>query len=69
MIYLDSDLVLYIINSSIVFSTSYFLKDIKAYIVWEIFKRYKLNTYLGPPDIILVNININFIVIKFKIKV
>ena len=69
MIYLDGDPVLYIINSNIIFSASYFLRDIKAYTVWEVLKRYWFNTYLGPLDIILVNTGTNFIAIKFKAKV
>ena len=69
MIYLDSDPVFYIIDSSIVFSTNYFLKDIKAYIVWEVFKRYWFNTYLRPLNVILVNVGTNFIATKFKTEV
>ena len=66
--YLNNDLVLYIIDSSIVFSTSYFLRDIKAYIVWKVLKRYWFNTYFRFLDVILVNVNTNFIAIKFKVK-
>ena len=69
VMYLDGNLVFYVIDSSIAFNTSCFLRDIKAYIVWEVLKKCWLNTYLGPLDVILVDIGINFVAVKFKVEV
>ena len=53
------------ININIGFTVGYFFCDIKANIVWEAFKRYWLDIYLGLLDVVSVNVGTNFAVTKF----
>ena len=66
--YLLEALVLYIIDTNTRFITSCFFCNIKVNIVWEAFKRCWLNIYFGLLDVVSVNIGINFIITKFKVK-
>jgi hypothetical protein len=60
VIYINGKLVLYAINEAILFQAARFLADIQARIISNIFKAIWINTYVGPPNIMIINAGKNF---------
>jgi hypothetical protein len=57
--------VLYAIKEAIVFQAAKFLPNITAKIIWDVLRNMCINTYIGPPDVIITNAGTNLTVIKF----
>jgi hypothetical protein len=64
--YLDSKLVLHVIDAFISFQTASFLKDILARTTWDILRLYWIDIYLGLLDNIIHNTRKNFVSIEFR---
>jgi hypothetical protein len=60
VIYINGKLVLYAVNEAILFQVARFLADIQARTIWNIFKAIWIDTYVGPPDIIITDAGKNF---------
>jgi hypothetical protein len=48
------------------FQAASFLKNILARNTWDILRIYSINTYLGPPDNIIYDIEKNFVSVEFR---
>ncbi|EED23141.1 hypothetical protein TSTA_065940 [Talaromyces stipitatus ATCC 10500] len=66
VMYLDGKPVLHIVNWVTSFQAAQFLKSLSAKDTWEALRAVWINTYLGPPDIILHNAGTNFAALEFK---
>ena len=63
--YIDRKPVLHIINNIMAFQAAKFLHNIEATTVWEALQLCWLNTYTGPPDIIVYDTSMNFTAKEF----
>jgi hypothetical protein len=66
IIYLDSKLVLQVIDIFISFQAASFLKDILARTAWDILRLYWIDIYLGLLDNIIHDAGKNFISAEFR---
>jgi hypothetical protein len=66
VIYLDSKLILQVVDTFTSFQTTSFLKDISARTAWDILRLCWIDIYLGPLDNIIYNTGKNFISIEFR---
>jgi hypothetical protein len=58
--YINGKLVLYAVNEAILFHAARFLADMQARTIWNIFKAIWIDTYIGPPDIMVTDAGKNF---------
>jgi hypothetical protein len=66
VLYLDGKPVLQVVDSATSFQAARFLKDMKAKTAWNTIQECWINTYLGPPDIIVTDAGTNFTGTDFK---
>jgi hypothetical protein len=60
IIYINGKFVLYIINEITLFQTARFLANMQARTIWNIFKAMWIDTYIGPPNIMVTDAGKNF---------
>jgi hypothetical protein len=60
IIYINSKPMLHAINEAILFQAARFLANMQARTIWNIFKAIWIDTYVGPPDIIITDAGKNF---------
>jgi hypothetical protein len=60
VMYINGKLVLYAINEAILFQVARFLANMQARTTWNIFKAMWIDTYVGPPDIMVTDAGKNF---------
>jgi hypothetical protein len=58
--YINGKPVLHVVDKAIGFTAAQFLKDISAKTTWEALRTYWLDTYLGPPDLVIHDAGTNF---------
>ena len=63
--YLDGQPVLHLIDSATAFGAARFLKDISARTTWNTLRACWIDTYLGPPDMIIHDAGKNFASLEF----
>lgn len=66
IMYIDSAPVLHVIDEATRFSAARFLKDISAKHTWEVLRLCWIDTYLGPPDLVVHDAGTNFTAKEFK---
>jgi len=66
VLYLEGKPVLQVVDSATSFQAARFLKDMKAKTAWDTIQECWINTYLGPPDIIVTDAGTNFTGTDFK---
>ena len=64
--YLNGKPVLQVVDSATVFEAARFLKDILARTAQDILYAYWIDTYLGPPNMVIHDAGKNFASIEFK---
>ncbi|EED20844.1 hypothetical protein TSTA_080770 [Talaromyces stipitatus ATCC 10500] len=68
VMYLDSEPVLHVVDSATSFQAAKFLKSLSTKDTWEAIHITWIDTYLGPPDVILHDAGTNFAANKFKVE-
>jgi hypothetical protein len=66
VLYLDGKPVLQVVDSATAFGAARFLKDISARTTWDTLRTSWIDTYLGPPDMIVHDAGKNFVSTEFK---
>ena len=66
VLYLDGKPVLQAVDSTTAFTAARFLKDISARTTWDTLRTCWIDTYLGPPDIIVHDAGKNFVSTEFR---
>ena len=66
VLYLEGRPVLQVVDSSTRFQAARFLKDMSAIVAWETLKLCWIDTYLGPPDIVVYDAGKNFALAEFR---
>jgi hypothetical protein len=64
--YINSQPLLHIVNEGTRFQNSKWLRNISARHTWEKLQECWINTYLGPPDLIVHDAGKNFVSKEFK---
>jgi hypothetical protein len=66
ILYLDRKPVLQVVDSTTAFTAARFLKDMSARTTWDTLRACWIDTYLGPPDMIVHDAGKNFVSTEFK---
>ena len=66
VMYLDGKPVLQVIDSATAFEAARFLKDMSARTAWDTLRACWIDTYLGPPDMVVHDAGKNFVSTEFK---
>jgi hypothetical protein len=66
IIYIDGAPVLHIVDKDICFQAGRWLSNISIKYTWDTLRACWIDTYLGPPDMIMYDAGKNFISKKFK---
>jgi hypothetical protein len=66
VMYLDGKPVLQVVDSATAFEAARFLKDMSARTAWDTLRACWIDTYLGPPDMVVHDAGKNFASIDFK---
>jgi di/tripeptidase len=64
--YLDGKPVLQVVDSATAFEAARFLKDMSARTAWDTLRACWIDTYLGPPDMVVHDAGKNFASTEFK---
>jgi hypothetical protein len=66
VLYIDGNPVLHVVDNATSFQAAKFLRNMEAKTVWEALQLCWLNTYTGPPDIIVHDAGTNFTAKEFR---
>jgi hypothetical protein len=66
IIFIDRKLVLHILDMVTLFQAAQFLQNMIVKEVWDTLQLAWIDTYIGPPDIIITNTGTNFTSQEFK---
>ena len=68
MMYLDGKPVFYVVDAATGFQAARFIRNMLAKKTWDVLKKYWIDTYLGPLNIITYNAGTNFDSTEFRNK-